>query len=70
MTTKAKTTEKTAAICCNCAHRYEVKSNTPNGLTAYYYCRKSGKDTPFGFLLTKDDGSCENFKLRDDERKG
>lgn len=70
MTNKAKTTkEGTIAKCSNCAHRYAVQSNSPYGLTTFYYCRRSEKEAPLGFLLTKDNDSCKNFKQRENNGK-
>ena len=66
MTKEAKPITGTET-CSKCVNRYEVKYNTPNGIDSLYYCKQSSKNMPYGFLLTNDVDSCENFKRRNNE---
>ena len=65
MTTEAKQQVRSRTTCSSCANRYEVKYNTPNGLDAVYYCKNSSKKMPYGFLLTHDEDSCNNYKPKE-----
>lgn len=65
MTTEVKQQVQSKTTCSSCANRYEVKYNTPNGLDAVYYCKNSSEKMPYGFLLTHDAGSCDNYKPKE-----
>lgn len=63
-----KKKQKQKPIRCDlCAHQYDVEYNTPWGLMTMHYCKNSTRQTGYGFVLTTKNGSCNNFKKRDNE---